>query len=431
MRAGQRSVLRTDTVVTVVRGLSVASPRGLTAALAFAAMVQAPVNAASAREFAAIVIDAGSGDVLYQHEPDDIRHPASLTKMMTLYLTFEALENGQISLADRLPVSDHAQSMSPTKLGVRAGQTLLVENAVMGLITKSANDAAVVLAEALGGSEPAFAQKMTQKARALGMSHTVFHNASGLPDDEQVTTARDLATLSLALIKDHSQYYRLFSTRTFNYCGRPLRNHNHLMERYAGMDGIKTGYIAASGFNLAASAVRDGHRLVGVVIGGKTAVARDNQMASLLDSAFAQFRRSEPNAPLVASAPPPIKVAATEETPLPKADKHGKVSKPRATAQNRTIAQLAAATAGNWGVQIGAYPTKHGGQQALDRASRRLPRNVVDDVTGSVSSSATRKGKVFRARFTGLSEKEARALCTSLKRAGESCVAVAPSARGL
>lgn len=403
------------------RGLGGLSRRvGAAAALGLALLSADP---AAAREFAALVLEASTGEVLFQDDADSLRHPASLTKMMTLYLTFDALSNGQLRLSDRMPVSAHAQSMSPTKLGVREGQTLKVEDAILGLVTQSANDAAVVLAETLGGSESAFAQKMTQKARQLGMSKTIFRNASGLPDDDQVTTARDLATLALALQRNQSEYYHYFSTPVFAYGGRKLRNHNHLMERYAGMDGIKTGYINASGYNLVASAVRDGHRLVGVVFGGASTTSRDAKMAALLDKGFTDLRRKN-GGPLVAEDEERPQTVATAAEPAPKkSSKAAKAKAGKAVVRN-TEPKPAKNSETSWAVQVGSFPTKAGGQKALKRAARNLPRDLAGDVVHSVAKG----GKVFNARFLGLNEKEARAACSSLKRAGETCVAVAPGA---
>ena len=233
-----------------------------------------------------IVIDAETGRVVHQTDSDSLRHPASLTKMMTLYLTFQALESGHLTLGQYLPVSENASYQSPSKLGLHAGQHIRVEDAILGLVTLSANDAAVVLGEALGGSEEGFGVLMTRQARALGMTRSFFHNPSGLPDPEQVTTAHDMAVLGDALIHHYPQFYPYFSTDSFTYAGIYHHNHNHLMDRYEGMDGIKTGYIRASGFNLVASAKRDGMRLIGVIFGGHSAVARDNAMAQLLDRSF-------------------------------------------------------------------------------------------------------------------------------------------------
>ena len=236
--------------------------------------------------YADIVIDAESGEILHATDPDHLRHPASLTKMMTVYLTFEAIESGRLRLDQSLPISANAAEQSPSKLGLRRGQYIKVEDAILGVVTESANDAAMVLAEAIGGSESHFGQMMTQKAHALGMAHSNFHNPNGLPDPVQVTTARDMAILGHALIYHFSQFYPYFSHDSFTYAGIYHHNHNHLMDRYDGMDGIKTGYIRASGFNLVASAKRGNVRLIGVVFGGHSTLARDNRMAQLLDQAF-------------------------------------------------------------------------------------------------------------------------------------------------
>ncbi|MCX7308069.1 MAG: D-alanyl-D-alanine carboxypeptidase, partial [Afipia sp.] len=221
--------------------------------------------------FASIIIDANSG-----------RHPASLTKIMTLYLLFERLESGKLKLDSTMDVSENASEQAPTKLGLQPGQTLRVEDAIKGLVTRSANDAAVVIAESLGGSEDAFAKDMTRKARALGMSKTTYTNASGLPDDDQVTTARDQATLGRAIQERFPKYYRYFATEAFNYRGRVIRNHNRLIGRVEGVDGIKTGYTRASGFNLVTSMKRGNRFIVGVVLGGRSGGSRDAIMRNLL-----------------------------------------------------------------------------------------------------------------------------------------------------
>ena len=237
---------------------------------------------------AAIVVDATTGRVLGQVNADEQNYPASLTKMMTLYLTFRELKAGRLTLEDNLPVSRWAANREPSKLGLRAGKTISVQDCILAMVTKSANDAATVAAESIGGSEAGFADMMNAQAALLGMSGTHFDNASGLPDPNNVSTARDLLTLAMALYRDFPQYSHYFSTREFTFEGRVVRGHNHLMERYEGMDGLKTGYIAASGFNLASTAVRDGHRLFAVVLGGRTAAKRDRLMASLLDAGFEQ-----------------------------------------------------------------------------------------------------------------------------------------------
>src|SRR6478609_2204402 len=232
--------------------------------------------------FATIMVDGNSGAVLQATNPDALRHPASLTKIMTLYMLFEKLEQGKLTLDTEMDVSQHASEQSPTKLGLRPGQTLRVEDAIKGLVTRSANDAAVVISEAIAGDEDDFAKLMTKKARALGMSKTVYRNANGLPDDEQVTTARDQATLGRAIQERFPRYYRFFSTTSFTWRGEQIRNHNHLLGSVEGVDGIKTGYTRASGFNLVTSMRRGNRHLIGVVLGGRSGGSRDAIMRNLL-----------------------------------------------------------------------------------------------------------------------------------------------------
>ncbi len=246
--------------------------------------------------FASIVVDGNSGAVLQAANPDALRHPASLTKVMTLYLLFERLESGRLRLDSALKISDHASEQAPTKLGLKPGQTISVEDAIKGIVTKSANDAAVAVAENLGGDEDGFAKLMTQKAHALGMAHTIYVNASGLPDDDQVTTARDQAVLGRAIQERFPRYYRYFSTESFVYHGEAMRNHNHLLGVVDGVDGIKTGFTRASGFNLLTSLHRDGRYLVAVVMGGPSASERDERMRELISAHIreAALRRTVP-----------------------------------------------------------------------------------------------------------------------------------------
>ncbi|THD67231.1 MAG: peptidase M15 [Bradyrhizobium sp.] len=232
--------------------------------------------------FSSIIVDGNSGATLASSNPDASRHPASLTKIMTLYLLFERLEAGKMKLDSEMNVTEHASEQAPTKLGLRPGQTIQVEDAIKGLVTRSANDAAVVIAEAIAGDEGDFAKLMTRKARALGMTRTVYRNASGLPDDDQVTTARDQSTLGRAIQERFPRYYRYFSTQAFNYHGHSIRNHNHLLGSVEGVDGIKTGYTRASGFNLVTSMRRGNRYLVGVVMGGRSGGSRDAIMRNLL-----------------------------------------------------------------------------------------------------------------------------------------------------
>jgi D-alanyl-D-alanine carboxypeptidase len=235
-----------------------------------------------------IMIDDNSGQVLHETDPDGPRHPASLTKVMTLYLLFSELDAGRIRLDYDLAVSAHAAEQNPTKLGLRAGQTIKVEDAIKGMVTKSANDAAVVVAEALGGSEEDFARMMTRKARALGMTNTIYVNASGLPADEQITTARDQALLGRAIMHRFPQYYTYFSLPAFAYRGRFMSNHNSLLRTVDGVDGIKTGYTEASGYNLISSTGRTGRRVVGVILGERSNGARDVHMRNLIETCIPQ-----------------------------------------------------------------------------------------------------------------------------------------------
>jgi D-alanyl-D-alanine carboxypeptidase len=243
-----------------------------------------------------IVVDGNTGTVLHASNAEALRHPASLTKIMTLYLLFERLEAGKIKLDTPLKITAHAAEQAPTKLGVRPGQTLAVEDAIKAVVTKSANDAAVAIAENLGGDEDEFAKMMTAKAHALGMSRTTYVNASGLPNDDQITTAQDQALLGRAIQERFPRYYRYFSTEQFVYHGHAMRNHNHLLGVVGGVDGIKTGYTHASGFNLVTSVHRDGRYIIAVVLGGRSAGERDAHMRELINSHIrdASLRRTAP-----------------------------------------------------------------------------------------------------------------------------------------
>jgi D-alanyl-D-alanine carboxypeptidase len=276
--------------------------------------------------YAAIVIDPATGEVLSAVNADEQNYPASLTKMMTLYLTFQALQNGKLKIDQELPVSTWAASRAPTKLDLRAGQTVSVNDCILGMVTKSANDAATVVGESLGGgSESKFADMMNAQAALLGMSSSHFANANGLPDPDNKSTARDLAKLAMALYKDFPQYTHYFATKEFVFRGQLIRGHNNLMDRYPGMDGLKTGFTDASGFNLASTAVHDGQRLFAVVLGGRTARLRDNLMARLLDDGF--DHRPTPDALVaqagmggsarrVLAALSPIETADAEDAPV-------------------------------------------------------------------------------------------------------------------
>jgi D-alanyl-D-alanine carboxypeptidase len=273
---------------------------------------QPATTAVNNSRYADIVIEATSGQVLHATNANSLRHPASLTKMMTLYLTFRALAENRLQLNQLLPVSANAAHQPATSLGLKTGSSISVEDAIKSLVTQSANDSAVVLAEAISGSEANFSQAMTHQAAALGMRQTQFYNASGLPDPNQVTTAYDMATLGSALVRNFPKYYGYFSINQFNYGGNFYHNHNHLMDRYQGMDGIKTGYICSSGFNLVASVKRGNIRLIAVVFGGSSPTTRDARMAQLLNQSFEMLQQ-----PIISENPSPKTSAVSAPAPTP------------------------------------------------------------------------------------------------------------------
>jgi D-alanyl-D-alanine carboxypeptidase len=269
-------------------------------------------------KYASFIMDADTGVILHQRFADKKLHPASLTKVMTLLLLFEAIDRGDVSYDSRIRISKHAAAQSPSKLGLSAGSSIKVRDAIGALVTKSANDIAVAVAEHVGGTETGFARMMTARAQQLGMSSTIFKNASGLHNPGQISTARDMAKLARVVIVQYPEYYRHFGTKNFSYQGANYHNHNRLMSSYKGMDGMKTGYIGPSGFNLVASAVRGNNRLIGVVFGGRSANSRNAHMAMLLDRGFAQLRTG--NVPRIASAeimtmPDPVKAPTPARKP--------------------------------------------------------------------------------------------------------------------
>jgi len=384
--------------------------------------------------YASIVIDAQTGAVLSEQNADQRNYPASLTKMMTLYMVFDALERHQITLKQPIAVSRRAAGQAPSRLGLTAGQTITVEQVILALVTKSANDAATAIAEALGGTESRFAEMMTQRARRLGMASTTFRNASGLPDSRQVTTARDLATLSRALWKDFPQYYPYFSREKFTYRGRVISNHNELLKSYAGADGIKTGYIRASGYNLAASAIRDGRRVIGVVLGGKSPSQRNQRMASLLDRGFeGQLIAGASKATSLAQATPPLPstkpgptVPASEPPPIDLALATSPALDLAETGQGDAADELEDyAVAESWGVQVGAFTRREPAARAAANAMSVLP-DVLGATRPQVIEVITGTATIYRARLTGLDETAAREACRLLKARQSACLAVRP-----
>lgn len=461
------------------RSFALPRPRLLEALLHFffiALLVACFSTAASANsKYAGIVIDAKTGKTLYASSADSHRYPASLTKMMTLYMVFEAIDSGRISKKTRIRVSKNAAAEQPSKLGVRAGQTVSVEQAIYALVTKSANDVSTAVAEHLGGSEAGFAKQMTSKARSLRMSKTTFRNAHGLPNSRQKTTARDMARLGVALREHFPHHYHYFSTRSFKYGKARFGNHNRLLGTVKGVDGIKTGYIRASGFNLVTSVRKDGRSIVAVVMGGKTGASRNAQMKKLVARYLPKAsRRGKGN--LIAKGPSTsIKVVLPKTGPVPKFRDFSEVRVALAYAQPEkaasfptpvgrpvigkealisglkkqravaapiprpkadlgsnnqtasieqpvdTIVTSSTGLPSGWVIQIGASPTREAAENLLFEAKAK---------TGGVMTAAEpftvithRNGEqLHRARFAGFSGKsQAWSACKALKKKGYGC----------
>ena len=374
-------------------------------------------------KYASFVIDADSGRILHSVNADTRNYPASLTKMMTLYLVFDSLDHGKLSLDTKLKVSSRATRQPPSKLALGRGTTITVEEAILALVTKSANDVAVVVAEALSGSERDFALKMTATARRLGMKRTTFRNASGLYNRGQLSTARDMAVLARALLTDFPQYYHYFSTPEFSYDGLTHRNHNNLLASYDGIDGIKTGYISASGFNLVASVARDGHRLIGVVFGGKTSRSRDRHMASLLDKGFAliekqaEVREAKADVPPAAIEPPPSK----PDTPIMLAEVETGVADQQVEAQGDADEPR---HFGDWAVQVGAYSRKDPAYERAREAVEKAPALLSEGIIKIVPLYKKKRRPLYRARIAGLEKEAAYSACRSLEGKGIDCLVV-------
>lgn len=445
---------------------------GFLAIFGILAALSAPTDAlaakkksAAAPKYAALVIEADSGSVLFDRYADAKRYPASLTKMMTLYLLFDELEAGRLTLQSELSVSAQAAGQPPSKLGLAAGDKIDVESAIEALVVKSANDVAVVVAESVSGSEWKFAQAMTAKARALNMRATTFKNASGLPNSSQTTTARDLSVLAQRLLQDHPDYFHYFSTREFDWNGRTYATHNRLIKTFAGADGFKTGYTQRSGFNLVTSAERDGVRLIGGVLGGRSVRTRDAHMTEIMTTAFADvvakptlvaaLHRETPtprlkptllaelekqNAiPTVAGSDAlrkELTIAAASFGPIgisPRRDEIGALIAAADDFNEYERVRLSASEQGSdemigegdfvdadrWHVQIGAYSSKAMAQKELESAAIAAnligqPRNVEPMPKGDGQM-------LYRARFTKLSEADASLTCDKIRAAKLSC----------
>lgn len=357
--------------------------------------------------YASIVVDTSNGKVLSQENSDKRLYPASLTKMMTLYLTFEALEEGRLHKSTYLEVSKRAANQPPSNIGFRHSDSIRVENAILALVTKSANDVAVVLAEAIGGTEKDFAVKMTKKARELGMRGTSFANASGLFNKNQYTTARDMAILGTALINDYPQYYHYFATPEFTYKGNTYKNHNKLMQSYRGMDGLKTGYIYASGFNLAASAKRDGTRLVGIVFGGRTSSTRNKMMAKILDAGFSASKNTFLAFNSVQEIPAKRPAAA------PAKSVRELYTKTEEFEQGDTSFDDSDESSRKWAVQVGSFKTKKSSLKAIKQVKSSIDNLI--EAKDVVAPLVTSRGTIYRARITGITLGDARSACNMLQ----------------
>lgn len=399
-------------------------------------------------KYASIVMEADSGHILNEINADKKLYPASLTKMMTLYLTFDALKAGKLHKNTYIRASWRGVSQPPSTLGLKSGEAIRVENAILALVTKSANDVAVTLAEAIAGSEKAFAHKMTKKAQELGMSRTNFVNASGLHSRKQYSTAHDMAVLAKSLMNDHKEYYHYFKTPSFKYKGLTFKNHNALMKTYKGMDGLKTGYIRASGFNLASSVTRNGKRVIGVVFGGKTSRARNMIMAHLLDKGFTKLSKlnvrslkQHEMAKRIPTKRPgadiePVAMVASVGTmsgiePASGADREDAfVSESLIDRiQRRFVSNFSlrqdqgdaafddsrdeASVEKNWVIQIGAFKNKFKSMQAIKEAKEDL--GYLFNAKDSIAPLVTDRGVIYRARITGVSLNTARSACDVLE----------------
>jgi D-alanyl-D-alanine carboxypeptidase (penicillin-binding protein 5/6) len=413
-------------------------------ALPTAGAAQSPYSGFEASEpkNTAIVMDARTGEVLYSLRGDSPRYPASVTKVMTLYLTFEALAAGRLRLTDDIVVSPLAAAQPPTKLGLRAGETISVEDAMHAMAVHSANDMAVAIAEKVGGTEANFAAMMSLKARQLGMVNTSYVNANGLPDNRQLTTAHDQAILARAVLRDFPQYYNFFSQQEFTWRGRTYVNTNRLLGKMPGVDGLKTGFTSAAGYNLAASAVRDGNRIIAIVMGSSSGAARNADVEGLLLTGFDVMERRARGERLVMTQnlfeqgqPPslstaqyahygpaygqgdgeedPIDVVLTRTTARPE---------PMTVSSSMAAAKASRPEPRDWWVQVGEFRSHHQAMSQVELVSRRFAR-LFDDAEGTVDG----RGRAYRAKFSGFSEATAKEACTTVRSRGLPCEARGPA----
>ncbi len=390
-------------------------------------------NAQANPLYASFVIDADSGTVLHSRNANKRLHPASLTKVMTLLMLFESIDSGKARMSDKIYVSTHAASMVPSKLGLKAGSNIRVRDAILALSVKSANDIAVAVAEHLGGSERNFARMMTFRAHQLGMKRTVFMNASGLNHRKQISTARDMAVLARYVIQNHPDYYKFYGRSNFTYRGVTYRNHNGLMKTYPGMDGMKTGYIGASGFNLISSAVRDGRRIVGVVFGGRSSRSRNAHMARLLDDGFRKLPRVRVAKALIPSPtekPDFMEIAAASIAAIePAAGDFTRDYIPpppiKYVGLSDAIEQGSAdyndGDVKDWSIQVGAFKSKNKTLKAIRKAVKKLPAYYKRGEP-HVAPLTVANSFLYRARLTGYSAHDAYAACAYI----EDCITISP-----
>ncbi len=419
--------------------------RALLAVGLFVLMALPVASRPALAKYAAIVMDADTGAVLYQANADSRHYPASLTKVMSLFLVFDALKAGKLSMDSKIKISHRAARQPASRLGIPAGDTITVRDAIMAMIVKSANDVATAVGEHMGGTERKFSDLMNRKAQAIGMENSSFRNASGLPNRRQLVTARDYALMVRALQKQHPDFYKLFSSRSFTWEGRKHENHNRLLDRYEGADGVKTGYIRASGFNLAASATRTGKRLIGVVMGTRSPRARDLHMMGLLERAFEKATNGryiaydyDRNLAVQRNTRPVVASKKVERA----RGARGRIRLARLTPPRRPAALARDTGEGsafapeipsvpekqvmNWEVQVGAFSRLAPAHLSATRAMRRLP-SLLAHARINIVPSRENGRTVYRARLGGLNSESAERACELLKAKSLPCITVVPA----
>jgi len=389
--------------------------------LLFLACLSWPRPGSAAADYAAIVVDADNGTVLESVAATARWYPASLTKVMTVYLAFQEIEAGRLKLDEELTVSAHAAAQPATELGLGAGQKITVKDTILAIILQSANDAAVTMAERIGGSEEAFAARMTAQAKELGMSRTVFRNASGLPDPQQVTTARDMAVLAKALMETYPQYYHFFSTTSFTFGGQTFGTINGILSRYAGADGIKTGFTCGSGYNLVASATRNGRRLIGVLLGSHTNFERHSEMGRLLDVGFATDLQTLGSKVMLAE----LGTADGEADPAPPTQLSATQCAYGVSATSTEAGLTGSGLGGGWALIFGASASKGQAQQMLSQARKQL-KPVLTGGRAVILPKQWEGTRRYSALLAGLSKEQAGKACKHLWSVGAYCLALSP-----